>query len=256
MNANNNKRKAIIGTVLFHLLLLMVLIFFGLKYPEPLPEQGILINFGTADEGFGNIQPEEVTSTETSENTYESAVESSPAETVEESAITQKVKETIAVKKNTPVNIEKKIIEEEKEPEPVVNPNALYTGKTSNANKTSEGVTKEGGDQGKIDGTPESKNYGEHGSKGTGFILAGRELVFKPKIEETTQETGKVVVNIWVDRYGKVTRATPGAKGSTTTNTYLYNIAREAAIKAKFSAKPDAPEEQKGTIVFEFRLKE
>ena len=87
-------------------------------------------------------------------------------------------------------------------------------------------------------------------------FLSGRDIVFKPKVVANTQETGKVVVNIWVDRYGKVKRATPGAKGSTTTSSSLYKIAKEAAIKAKFSPNRDAPEEQKGTLVFDFKLRQ
>lgn len=255
---DKNKRNGIIGTVLFHLLLLLIFIFTGLTYPEPLPEQGILINFGTTDEGFGNVQPEDITSTESTENTEETTVEQSnppePTESVEE-VVTQNIEEAPALNDNPPTNIENEITEEP-EPEPVVNPAALYTGKTSNANTGSEGETKEGGDQGKIDGSLESKNYSEHGGKGRGFSLSGREIVFKPKIKESTQETGKVVVSIWVDRYGKVTRATPGAKGSTTTNSHLYKISQETAIKTKFSANPSAPEEQRGTIVFEFRIRE
>jgi len=163
--------------------------------------------------------------------------------------------ENFALNDNPPTNIKNEVTEEP-EPEPVVNPAALYTGKTSNINTGSEGETKEGGDQGNIDGTTDSKNYSEHGGKGRGFSLAGREIVFKPKIKENTQETGKVVVSIWVDRYGKVTRVTPGAKGSTTTSAHLYKIAQQAAIKAKFSANPSAPEEQRGTIVFEFKVRE
>ncbi|MFQ3333168.1 MAG: hypothetical protein ACI8ZH_001066, partial [Flavobacteriales bacterium] len=47
-----SKRKGIIGTVLFHALLLVAFLFMGLKYQDPPPaEEGISINFGYMDEG-------------------------------------------------------------------------------------------------------------------------------------------------------------------------------------------------------------
>ncbi len=55
-----SKRKGIIGTVLFHALLLVAFLFMGLKYQDPLPaEEGISINFGYMDEGLGEVEPED-----------------------------------------------------------------------------------------------------------------------------------------------------------------------------------------------------
>ncbi len=58
-----------------------------------------------------------------------------------------------------------------------------------------------------------------------------------------------------VDRSGKVTQATPGTKGSTTLDEYLLRVAKEAALKARFDPKSDAPVIQKGTITYNFILK-
>ena len=56
-----NKRKAIIGTVLFHIGLLLCFIFMGLSYQiPPPPEEGITINFGYQDFGSGSEQPEQI----------------------------------------------------------------------------------------------------------------------------------------------------------------------------------------------------
>ena len=50
-----SKRNGIIGTVLFHALLLVAFLFLGLTYQDPPPpEEGISINFGFIDEGFGS----------------------------------------------------------------------------------------------------------------------------------------------------------------------------------------------------------
>ncbi len=51
-------KKGIIGTIVYHIVLLVILILFGSFTPLPLPgEEGILVNFGTSEQGFGEIEP-------------------------------------------------------------------------------------------------------------------------------------------------------------------------------------------------------
>ena len=55
-----DKRKGIIGTILFHALLLVAFLFIGLTYQDPPPdEEGISIDFGVSDDGSGEIDPED-----------------------------------------------------------------------------------------------------------------------------------------------------------------------------------------------------
>ncbi|PKP04377.1 MAG: hypothetical protein CVU11_04950 [Bacteroidetes bacterium HGW-Bacteroidetes-6] len=61
-----------------------------------------------------------------------------------------------------------------------------------------------------------------------------------------------MVVTIWVDKQGNVTRAEPGAIGTTVSNPTLWNAAKTAALQAKFDVNNDAPEVQKGTITYNF----
>ncbi len=79
-------------------------------------------------------------------------------------------------------------------------------------------------------------------------------MVSAPRINDTSQKEGKVVVDIIVDKYGKVVKATPGARGSTTTDRHLEKLATEAAYNTKFNAKTDAPVQQKGSMTFVFIL--
>ena len=79
-------------------------------------------------------------------------------------------------------------------------------------------------------------------------------LLKKPQITDDSQEEGKVIVEITVDETGKVIKATPGARGSTTANSVLYAKARQAAFSAKFNASGEGVKEQKGTITFVFIL--
>jgi TonB family protein len=61
------------------------------------------------------------------------------------------------------------------------------------------------------------------------------------------------VVEVSVDRSGKVTRNSI-TKGSTTLDVFTQGC-KEAALKAKFNAKADAPVVQKGTITYNFKLR-
>jgi len=54
----NLDKKGLIGTSIFHILVALLLIFFGFSYPDPPPEEeGILVNFGSDFDGFGEIEP-------------------------------------------------------------------------------------------------------------------------------------------------------------------------------------------------------
>jgi outer membrane biosynthesis protein TonB len=155
-----------------------------------------------------------------------------------------------------PVEEQEEPIEEEPEPEPepVVNPNALYKGKSESTQTSNEGITGDPGDQGKPTGTKDTRIYDGPGGVGDGisFSLAGRQAKQLPKPEYRSEEQGKIIVTIWVDRFGNVTRAEPGARGTNISDLNLREMAKKAALKAKFSPDPDAPEVQKGTITYNF----
>ncbi|MFL2569685.1 MAG: energy transducer TonB [Flavobacteriales bacterium] len=247
-----NRRKAIIGTVLFHIGLLLCFIFMGLTYQIPPPaEEGITINFGYQDFGSGSEQAEQIV--EEQEITPQEIVNNNP---VVEDISTQDIEETPTAKLNEQLEKTKEVKKiEEKKPEPVVNTRALYPGKKQN-NSNSQGISDGQGDQGSQDGDPNSNAYtgGGIGTNGIAYQLGGRTIVEIKKPNYDSQQQGKVVVTIRVDRSGNVIRATPGAKGSTTTNTYLYSKAKEAALKTTFEANTTAPEIQVGTIIYNFKL--
>src|SRR5690242_18966199 len=99
----------------------------------------------------------------------------------------------------------------------------MYHGSTTKS--TSQRTSNTGtGDQCSAGGDPNSNYYGKNGT-GTGgpgvgpghgpappgpgfsFILAGRSVVSRPTFE-VHQETGKVIVEVIVDKNGNVTSAT------------------------------------------------
>ena len=255
-----NKRNGIIGTILFHALILVAFLFMGLTYQDPPPtEEGISINFGYSDNGLGEVEAENTQ--EITEIVKEKIIEEQIESTAE--IITQSTEETLSVEKEEEkeeVIDKKKTIEEEEEEEieekkPEVNKKALYPGK-KNIENNSEGEI--GGDKiiGAIDGDPNSELYdgGGIGEDGTAYQLGGRKAEFKAKPIYDLQVEGKVVVAITVDRLGNVINAIPGIKGSTSLNKQLLQRAKNAALKTKFNPKITAPNNQQGKIVYHFSL--
>lgn len=58
MNYLSEHRNGLIGTVLIHGVILILMLLFGFLTPLPLPgEEGILVNFGNSDQGFGIEEP-------------------------------------------------------------------------------------------------------------------------------------------------------------------------------------------------------
>jgi len=249
---DRNKRESAMIVTVIGILLLFLLIFAGLPYPDPPIDDAMTmqISFGRDNQGDGDTQPDEVSESEP-EEVPEEVAESKPVpvESVED-VVTQNTEETISMPVENTTDSETETVVEE--PVQEVDPQALYPGNTSNSSSDdSQGDTGGPGDQGSPDGGDNNNFKGS--PDGTGFKLSGRGILHRPSITNTTQETGKVVVNIWVDRNGKVIRATPGAKGSTTTNSHLRKLAKTAALQYKFTSNTKAKEEQQGTVVIVFK---
>ena len=250
-----NKLNGILSTIVFHSLLIVAFLFMGLTYhiPPP-PEEGISINFGYMNAGKSNIEPED--NSDEAELIEEQIIEEIKNET---KIITQEIEDAPIIEEN-PKEKEEQNNEENNDAEEIIeeqkiNKKALYTRKEANQEKT-QGNTKDEGNQGDIEGTPNIENYngGGIGENGIAYELGGRSIAVQPKPVYEIQEQGTVVVSITVDRLGNVIHALAGTKGSTTFNKYLLRKAKEAALKTKFKPKSDAPENQQGKIIYHFRL--
>jgi hypothetical protein len=66
----------------------------------------------------------------------------------------------------------------------------------------------------------------------------------------SSEVSGIVVVEVWVDNYGNVQKAVAGAEGTTVSDKELWQAARKAALGAHFNMDADAPALQKGTITY------
>jgi outer membrane biosynthesis protein TonB len=268
METNSNisftieKKKSALLTALIVTLCLLFFWIFGLKYQVPAPQNpSIAINFGTSHEGMGDIQPEESGSPEVvTDEVVPEVEESTPIEssTPLEKVMTQERVETVHVPTAEEI-AETKRKEEEAEVKKLQEDAAKKAqsmwNKTTTNNPGSEGKTGKPGDQGDPNGSKEAKSHiGGSGGDGISHNFSNRRLVSTPTIIDNSQDEGKVVVEIVVDRNGKVIKATPGGIGSGTTSTNLFNKAKNAALKTKFSSNPNAPAEQYGQLTFVFVL--
>jgi TonB family protein len=276
------------GTTIIHLALFVLLLLFSFSVPEPPEmEEGILVNFGTDETGLGMIEPSPPAIQEEAAPPLKSNV---PQSAEDEPLITQNDEEAPEVKKVDPEaekrklekieadrkareiadaekakklaeETERKRIEaEQKRQADIINrtKNALANSKNAGTNSTSEGVTGGIGNQGVPTGSVDSQVRGDGsgtGDKGISYDLQGRGFQSLPAPKYDYQGEGRVVVEVSVDKLGNVTQAVPGSKGSTTLDEYLLKVAKEAALKARFEAKPDAPAVQKGSITYNFILK-
>ena len=123
----------------------------------------------------------------------------------------------------------------------------------------SEGNDTKAGDKGQPDGDPYATSaYGKPGSgSGTGgYGLNGRTLVNKGKVPQECNEEGRVVVKIVVDRNGRVISATPGVQGTTNNAKCLLEPAEKTAFMHQWNLDSNAPSQQVGFVVVNFKLGE
>ncbi|MBQ6310920.1 MAG: TonB family protein [Bacteroidales bacterium] len=243
--AKEGKKIGVALTIAFHVVLLFVLGITGFKliYPPP-AEKGILLE----------IPIEEVPRKAVPKKAPEPrAPEADPKKDVN---IVQKAKAPLQSDKSNagkPTTAQGKGDVEIPEPKREIDKRALFPSadnkKDTKAAQTAEkvendlkaGHSKGNTDSGKLNGIPSVK-------------LEGRSTLGSlPLPAYTVNESGTVVVKIIVNEKGEVTNAIPGQKGTTTNNSTLWNAAKQAALKARFSPS-DAPT-QVGYITYIFTLK-
>ncbi len=322
MKLPEGNRRGLFGTIIFHVIVLVLLLILGFYTPLPLPEeQGILVNFGNASTGLGKYEPSRPRHSVPKPVKKEEEVvppkvktvspKSTPAPRQDEGkqeVITQDYEKSAAIdagkkkreeeaerkrkeelekerKRQEEIEVERKREEtikaerlrqekleqerkrqEELERQRKINEinsrtqnafgNSSVSGKSDNPGSNSQGVTYPGGNQGSLAGTPNVDNYGPGGGEGNGisYNLSGRTAKSIPKPYYPGNEEGIVVVQVTVNKYGKVVKADPGVRGSTTYDASLLNAAKNAALKAKFNIDENAPAFQQGTITYRFVL--
>lgn len=238
----SDKRTGAIATILFHVLLTLLFLFFGLQQPNPLPkEETIELVMEDMGGGGGSVAADTPGNPQPTPATAPAPAEPDEVATEDDSPV--------AVPKPKPQPKPKPKPSEPTPPKP--NPNALFTPSTTQPSTPQDGPP--GGSN-----PSTSPGGGGIGSfHGTGFEgrLDGRGLAKTPSFRNDNTESGKVAVDIRVDPTGKVVYA-KGRIGTptTTTSSQLHALAVAYAKQFTFSANPGASNDQAGFIVFDFRL--
>ena len=248
---DRSKVTGIVLTVLLHAAALCLVSFSGLKYIYPPPEESsFLLDFIEEEEPqfkpvFGREpQGEDVDMEKDIELVQKSE---SPNESLAQNL-------TPATKPDNFGDVETP--EPPREEEPALDPRASFPGM---ARKDSSLTAPHNAREASSDFRAGQATGNSETAKAEGVAnahLEGRKVnkstLVKPSYD--LQESGKVVVKIWVDNYGHVKRAEAGADGTTVTSAKLWAAARSAAMKAVFDQKIDAPAMQEGTITYIFTL--
>ncbi len=261
-------------TSLIVLILLLLLFVVGPPYMDPPLEYGVAVNFGTSDVGSGDIQPKKPIKSEPREvfpQVEETKSEPTTPSKASENVLTADNAEAIAIKKQKEIadakakaEADAKAAEQKKKQEEAdkkAKLDALIGGVKKSDGKTAggEGDDKTPGDKGQLDGDPYAPSYfgtggnGSGGSGGSGYGLNGRGKPSNGKVVPKCDEEGRVVVEIHVNRDGRVTKAIPGVKG-TTGDLCLYEAAKQTALTYKWPADSKAPANQIGFVKIDFSV--
>ena len=152
--------------------------------------------------------------------------------------------------------VEEEVVEEIEEEKPIVNQRALFHAPKVK-NDTSDSIIDNIGDKGNPNSLKDIDRYDGHGGNGGGpaYDLGGRGAKSISTPSRDFNEEGKVVVDIWVDKEGRVQRTEIG-KGTTVTDSNMLESAKRAAYNSIFNKDEKAADLQRGTITYTFIMRQ
>lgn len=255
------KRRALLVTLLVHLTVVFFFYSFGLKYMDPKIEEGIAIEFGYAEEGIGEeiTQTEEILTEIPEEIVLETEV-SAPDEKLEvsEDIVTQDVEDapTISAEEEIEEIKEAKAVQKEVEKPQASNElqqalSSLFQSNETASSGTTGAVAAQGDLSGSLKGEQEAE--GGEGNSTDGYELGDRQAIVKPKPNYSCNETGRVVIRVWVNADGQTYKSELDLKNTTDTSPCLVKEAKSAALKTTWLADANAMPTQIGYIIYNFR---
>jgi protein TonB len=265
MESNNSNKdgkiKGWITTAVVHLVLILLMVFFGFTTLNP-PLGDVSIGI----EGFGDPDAGRNAEAETAEQTQPEPQETSTSASnpqddpsfLEQNESPVEIKKTKPVK-TTPKTEEKKEVvkTEPKKEEPKVDDRLKDMAKLLQGPNNSGGAGDGKKDGNKGGETGDAGGGTGKGNKGAGdgmFDFGGRKAVKAGNLSHNCNADGTVMVRVTVNRNGDVINAEIAA-GGTTANECLRARAKEAAYATKYSANPNGPAQQVGNIELYFQLK-
>ena len=247
----NSVITGIVLTIAVHVCAAVLVSFTGIKYlyPPP-PESTMLLEFEEDVE-----MPEQKPGREPKGEDVDPEKIIELVQRSESPNVSKKPNVTPATKPDTHGDVE--VPEPPRKEEPALDPRATFPGMAKkDTSITSPHSASEGSTEYKPGQPTGNVNKGDSEGKPNAH-LEGR-TVDKAGLKKpvyASQESGKVVVKIWVDQYGKVQKAVPGIEGTTVTDKALWTAAKNAAMETGFNMSASAPALQEGTITYIFNLK-
>jgi outer membrane biosynthesis protein TonB len=272
-----NQRKALGITLVIQGLLFLLFWYAKVWSAEEmkleLPEPGFQVNYGTDDEGGGNVQsynqasdlPNNDESQPAEKETEVASVsKAKPTPSSKETVISSVVKSPVSISENT----KKTAVVSTKpvpEPEEKIDEGALFKKKTTsngtrgtnpnpggNSNGTDAGKI---GDKGSRNGTiNNSTNYTGNSGSGDGagnssVNIAGWRIANRPNVKDDTGETGLIRFTIKIDEDGNIIKLVIAENSFSNSLAQKYKRAIEKSKFIKTSSGP-SPKEATGSITF------
>lgn len=273
MKFDKNDRIAVIGSITFHVVILLILFFTVIKSSVPEEEEGILVNFGNIDYAAGLFEPQG-TGQPIQNTAPEQPEETIPPPTTPqqpEEMVTQDTEETVSLtdrkkeeerrreeerkERERQAEIERRRREEEQRRREQAIHDQVAGAFGSGNTEGSQGDAASGtGNQGNPFGNSNTGPTEGVGGMGS-FNLNGRSVRGGglPSPAYTSQIEGRIVIDITVNPKGDVINASIG-KGTNIDDASLRNGAIEAARRAKFNSIQGS-NNQSGTITYRYSLK-
>lgn len=290
---SQDDKKSLVLTIIVYGLLLLLLFLLRFWPPADMKIMGggggggIEMNFGDSDYGMGDNYKSEVLNVK--DQTKAVKAPTTPDEDIisddnaEDNVVVPK---KVNIKKPAVVPVKKDIIPVPEKPK--VSKNANDALSSILGNKGGDGDDGKAGNKGSANGNLNSNGYYGNGSgtgsgggngsgngrgsgsgsgsgngsgsgggtgSGSGYSLGNRKALSKPAPENPCgNESGRVAVQVKVDRNGNTISVTAGVQGTTNPNSCLKEQARKAAMMTKWSADSGADEVQVGKIIYVFGL--
>lgn len=235
-----NKQIAWISVPVALAILLGLMLYFGLYYTVPPPEEeGLSIQLGIEDGGMNTeyvtdpqSTPEQASSSPQTEENLTQDLDDAPS--VNQQNPTQATTTTNTQNPHTP------------------NPSRTFS--TDGRNPGGEGDGGNTGNQGSTTGVPDGSPVGQGTGEG-GNGLGNRKVTFKFTGTSNCNYDGYVMVKFKVNRLGKVVETKAQLKNSTIQDLTCVSEAEKFAKKWQFEPNSDAPEYQVGELPVYFKRK-
>lgn len=244
----------VLSGVIFTAVLVLCFFLVAFRIQDPPPgEQFVAV--GMADFGSDLMAGGNTESANPSDTNQDDQAESNNQQTTasETTDVATQTNSDVAVNSSTKPKKDPKKPKEDEKPKVSNGLNNILDKINKGGGGGSDGENDGKGNEGTQTGDISGKGVVQ--GKGIGWSLAGRGMTGEPKLSESPKEEGTVVLDIYVDKNGKVIRTKRNIAQSTTSSNYLFQLAEKAAKTATFSVKNDAPVEQTGQMTFRFKLK-